>query len=146
MRYKLRIEWGDEQVIEIGANNDEEKIITDVDVWMHTLNDNATKKTNAMLARVTVKGTIDASKDSLKKNLSQKLRDIFEWSKDFNSGTTYRTIRLEMYENEFTFRKYKLDRVFLHDYKEQYGEGDQVGTFMLEITQQDNELDTIEAV
>ena len=78
--YELKVESGDE-VIEIT----EEGTIYFAEVFLDTINNDTQKKSNAILARVTIQGNIDAS-------INDNLIKFSEWARDLNAKTTYRKV------------------------------------------------------
>ena len=153
MDYILKVEWDEgDNVIEIGGVKEEKPVITSAEVWLDTIDDDTSKKSKAMLARVNIKGKFLSGSEAPK--LKEKLRDIFLWAMDFKMSTTYRKVTLTVKEDEETvFRTYEFDKIFVRDYKEIFknsdeegSDGDKGGTFELDLTQQDNQLDTIEVL
>ena len=153
MDYILKVEWDEgDRVIEIGEVKEEKPVITSAEVWLDTIDDDTSKKSKAMLARVNIKGKFLSGSEAPK--LKEKLRDIFLWAMDFKMSTTYRKVTLTVKEDEETvFRTYEFDKIFVRDYKEIFknsdeegSDGDKGGTFELDLTQQDNQLDTIEVL
>ena len=136
MEYFLKVEWED-NVIDLGHEKDE--TITMATVHMDTIDDDTFTKSQAMLMRIHIEGEINAA-------VKDKLREIFEWSKDLNDKTTYRKVTVEVVGGVVTpIRECTLDKVFVRDYKEVYdkGKGDEGGKFILDLTQKQNELDTV---
>ena len=154
MIYVLKVECDDEdKSVEIGAANNETAVITDVVVWLDTIDDDTNSKSKQMLARVDIQGQILGRAQNAPE-LKDKLRKIFLWAMDFDIDTTYRKVTLVVKEDEtHILRTYEFDKMFIRDYKENYissGEkgksGDKPGTFKIELTQQENQLDTIEVL
>lgn len=153
MDYILKVEWDEgDNVIEIGGVKEEKPVITSAEVWLDTIDDDTSKKSKAMLARVNIKGKFLSGSEAPK--LKEKLREMFLWAMDFKMSTTYRKVTLTVKEDEETvFRTYEFDKIFVRDYKEIFknsdeegSDGDKGGTFELDLTQQDNQLDTIEVL
>lgn len=129
--YELKVESGD-NVIEIT----EENTIYFAEVFLDTINNDTQKKSNAMLARVTIQGNIDVS-------INDSLIKISEWARDLNDKTTYRKITLTVKEDATTIlRTYEIPDMFVCDYREVYGNpsDDKTAFFELNLTQKENKL------
>ena len=129
--YELKIESGD-NVIEIT----EESTIYFAEVFLDTINNDTQKKSNAMLARVTIQGNIDES-------INDRLIKISEWARDLNDKTTYRKVTLTVKEDATTIlRTYEIPDMFVCDYREVYGNPaeDRSEIFELELTQRETKL------
>lgn len=130
--YELRIECGDD-VIEIT----EENTIYFAEVFLHTLNKDTQKKSNAMLALMTIQGGIKSS-------INDSLIKISEWARDLKNETTYRKVILTMKEDEagVPLRTYEIPDMFVCDYREIYGNpsDDKTAFFELNLTQKENQL------
>ena len=129
--YELKVESGD-NVIEIT----EENTIYFAEVFLDTINNDTQKKSNAMLARVTIQGNIDVS-------INDSLIKISEWARDLNDKTTYRKITLTVKEDATTIlRTYEIPDMFVCDYREVYGNpsDDKTAFFELNLTQKETKL------
>ncbi|MBD3879630.1 MAG: hypothetical protein SR1Q5_08100 [Quinella sp. 1Q5] len=129
--YELKIESGD-NVIEIK----EDSTIYFAEVFLDTINNNTQKKSNAMLACVTIQGNIDAS-------INDRLINISEWARDLNDKTTYRKVTLTVKEDATTIlRTYEIPDMFVCDYREVYGNpsDDKTSFFELNLTQKETKL------
>lgn len=131
--YALKIESAGGDPIEIA----EENMITSAEITFDTINDNTQKKSNAILAKMTLCGKIA-------KEINDSLIKISEWARDLKNETTYRKVTLTIYEDEdnTTLRIYELPDMFVCDYKETYksaSENDNY-TFELKLTQRENRL------
>lgn len=121
------------------------KDVSKVEVFIDTVEDNVMGRASGVLAKLTVKGKID------EKN-SAPFLELFRWSKDFNSDTQYRKVELYIYsgDNESgCYRHYEFGRMFVVDYKEIYPDSKeksaQYGSFELNLTQQDDNWDSVES-
>lgn len=147
MQYRLTITSADgSEVIELGktsednSRNQESNVISGVDIVMDTIDDDVLQKSNAVLAKITVYGNI-------KEEITEELRKIFEWSCEYDSDKWYRTVEIEIKkDNKSVIRTYIFKEVFLVDYKEQYKTDgtNQIGKFVLSMTQRENNLDKID--
>ncbi len=129
--YELRIESGD-NVIEIT----EESTIYFAEVFLDTINNDTHKKSNAMLARVTIQGKIDES-------INDSLIKISEWARDLDDKTTYRKVILTVKKDATTIlRTYEIPDMFVCDYREVYGNpaDDTTEFFELNLTQKETKL------
>ena len=121
--------------------NENDALISGVKVAFDTLDDNVNQKSNAMLARIEVRGAITA-------NNVEALSKIVNWMKDFTPAA-YRKVKIIVYEDISTIlRTYEIDEVFPRDYDEMYGsleddthKGDP--RFVLKMTQKQNKLQSI---
>ena len=130
--YELKIE-SSEETIEITEKN----MIYFADVSLDTLNNDAQKKSNALLARMSIQGKIEAS-------INDALIKISEWTRDFKEATTYRKVTLTIKSDEtgVILRTYEIPDMFVCDYSEVYSAPeDEDGTFFaLKLTQKENQL------
>ena len=129
--YELKIESGD-NVIEIT----EESTIYFAEVFLDTINNDTHKKSNAMLARVTIQGKIDES-------INDSLIKISEWARDLDDKTTYRKVILTVKKDATTIlRTYEIPDMFVCDYREVYGNpaDDTTEFFELNLTQKETKL------
>ena len=129
--YELKIESGD-NVIEIT----EESTIYFAEVFLDTINNDTQKKSNAILARVTIQGNIDAS-------INDNLIKFSEWARDLNAKTTYRKVTLTVKKDATTIlRMYEIPDMFVCDYREVYGNpsDDKTAFFELNLTQKETKL------
>ena len=133
--YAIKIESADTDPIEINEN---QSIITDVEIFIDTIDDNVRQKASGMLARLTVIGKIDVS-------IQDQLIGLFDWSKDLDSDNWYRNVELKIFESKKLQRTYEFPNMFVVDYKELYhASGEQKeGTFELYLTQKDNNFEGI---
>ena len=133
--YAIKIESADTDPIEINEN---QSIITDVEIFIDTIDDNVRQKASGMLARLTVIGKIDVS-------IQDQLIGLFDWSKDLDSDNWYRNVELKIFSGKKLYRTYEFPKMFVVDYKEFYHESgnDEDGTFELYLTQKDNNFEGI---
>ncbi len=145
MIFSIKITSEDGEVIEIGKDGKEREksLITDVEVHMDTVNNDARNKSNAMLAKIKIVGKINSE-------IREEVLNIFNWSKELDQKKWYRTIEIKAKSSmSEVFRTYIIPNVFVVDYFENYktemegnNEADQ---FELYLTQQENNFKTIEA-
>ena len=131
--YELKVEAGD-NVIEIKEDN----TINFADVSIDTINDDTQKKSNAVLARMTLQGKIEPS-------INDALMKISEWARDLKNESTYRKVTLTIKDGaDSILRTYEIPDMFVCDYSEVYGDPDnEDGTFFsLKLTQKENKLDS----
>ena len=156
MIYKLIVNWSDDegdQEIALGGPGDETSVITGTAFWIDTLDDNSKVKAKGTLARLNIKGKIDAAAEN-KKQVNGKLTKIFHWATDFKNDTTYRKVTVEIYaDGAKLYRKYEIDRVFVRDYKETFqtvkgedGKDVEEAFFEIDLTQQENQWDKVFAI
>lgn len=145
--YELTIESSDGDPIVI----DDEGIITSAEVAFDTVNDKTQKKSNAILARMTICGNSDTGgkdKDRNKK-LNKSLIAISEWARDLENETTYRKVTLTVRTDKGNdvLRTYEIPDMFVCDYVERYeiasADGNDRFKFELKLTQLQNELENV---
>ncbi len=143
MNYYVKITSQDGKSIEfgdIGFGQDTEKYkdqITNIEVFLDTVNNDARTKNDTMLAKVEITGKIDA-------NVTDKLIELFEWSIDFKVESEYRKLEIRILESQNLVRTYIFDKMFVVDYKETYSSDEQGRSeFVLKLNQQENNLKTI---
>lgn len=130
--YELKIESGD-NVIEIA----EAHTIYFAKVFLDTTSENTKTKSNAMLARVIIKGDI-------KPSINDKLIAISEWARDLIDETTYRKVILTIkIDSRTPFRTYEIPDMFVYNYREEYGDpiDNKTAIFELELRQKETKLD-----
>lgn len=133
--YALKIEGGSDKIeIEKGTE------ITSAEISFDTINDDTQRKSNAILARMTICGTVD-------EKINANLIKIFEWSRDLKNETTYRDVTLTVYsdDGDTVLRIYELPSMFVCDYKESYkgANNNDAFTFELKLTQRENRIKEI---
>lgn len=144
--YALKVEGIDEEINLGGVKQND--IIDEVEVQIDTIDDNTRNKSKGTLARVFIKGKFNLTDTEEGRKLNEELTKIFNWSIDF-SNNTYRSVTIDVYNDDKKFRVYKLDKMFVRDYRENYkGTGDDTSEgcgFELDLTQQDNHWDLVSA-
>lgn len=151
MLYSVKITSEDGEVIEIGKEGieGEKNLITDFSVHMDTIDNDSRQKSMAMLAKITLKGSIDEI-------ISGEIIGLFNWAKALEKNKWYRSleVKVKIDMNE-TFRTYQFDNVFVVDYLEVYktesAQGDSSATnadkdhFELYLTQKESNFKNIES-
>ncbi len=151
MLFSIKITSSDGEIIEIGKADTpaEKNLITNIDIHMDTVNNNVSNKSNAMLAKITIFGSIDEA-------INSEILKLFEWSKESHKEKWYRTLEIKIKTDESTpYRTYSFENVFVVDYIEHYkvesAQGDESATnadkdhFELYLTQKENNFESIEA-
>ena len=148
MVFIVKITSDDGSVIELGKAeqeiNNQGNCLTNVNIYMETLDKISKKKSQAMLAKIEVFGKIDAEES---KNLKLLYKALFDWSKSLDKNQWYRTVDIEIKDDggNDTFRKYHFEKMFVVDYKEFYdGTNNENNRFELYLTQQELQFKTIE--
>ena len=106
---------------------------------MDTVDDNVTKKSDAMLAKIKVTGIIS-------KETNSRVQQLFRWSID-NSDSIYRDITVILSDNKVALRTYEFKNMFVVDYKENIvndGNNGDESTFEMCLTQERNHLGSID--
>lgn len=151
MIFSIKITSSDGEIIEIGKPDtpEEQNLITDLEIHMDTVNNNVSNKSNAMLAKITIFGSIDEL-------INSEILKLFEWSKESHKEKWYRTLEIKIKTDASkVLRTYSFENVFVVDYIEHYkvesSQGDESATnadkdhFELYLTQKENNFGTIEA-
>ena len=122
------------------AYNEQEKgCIKNIEFFMDTVDDNVTKKNDAMLAKIKVTGIIS-------KETNSRVQQLFRWSID-NSDSIYRDITVILSDNKVALRTYEFKNMFVVDYKENIvndGHNGDESTFEMCLTQERNHLGSID--
>ena len=145
MIYMVNITSEDGTVIELGkeANDSEQgNIITDVNIFLDTIDDSSRQKSLAMLAKVEIFGKILCDVPESKTSC----KALFDWAKSLDKTQWYREVVIEIKTDANTVcRTYRFEKMFVIDYKEFYPQvSTNEGTFKLFLTQMENKLKTIE--
>lgn len=138
--FKISITGGDTP-IELGNE------VLDVEVFLDTVKENVLTRSSGVLAKLEIKGQID-------ENNPAPYVEMFRWAKDFKSKTQYRKVELAIFKGtdgeEARYRRFEFGSMFVVDYKENYyKEGDeksQYGSFQLNLTQKDDNWDSVETL
>lgn len=116
--------------------------VTGAEVFMDTVNDDVENKSGGMLAKLTLSGKIREQDSAI-------LIELFKWSKDFKGKSQYRKVEMEVGAAEDTIcRRYEFGKMFVVDYKEIYtdkNDGNQIGTFVMNLTQQGDNWDSVDS-
>lgn len=135
----------DGTVIELGkevADSEQGNSITNVNIYLDTVDNNSRQKSLAMLAKVEIHGKILCESTESKPNC----KALFDWAKSLEKSQWYREVVVEIKtDNNTTFRTYRFEKMFVIDYKEFYSPvSTNEGHFELYLTQKENNLKTIE--
>lgn len=112
--FLIKIESDSGEAITLGGP-ESPNTVTGVSVAMATLGENVYTKSNAMLAMIEVKGTLE-------KENSAEIIKLFNWAKDFKEASTYRKLTIQVWRDEFDAdsRIYEIPQVFVTDFIEAY--------------------------
>ena len=140
MNYAIKI-TGEGDTIEIGNAEvvNSQNLISGVDIFFDTIDNDVRQKATGMLAKITIYGKIDES-------IQEELIKIFNWSKELNGNAWYRDLEIKIYEGGETKRNYIFPNMFVLDYKEIYrvSGSNANDTFELYLTQKENNFDKID--
>ncbi len=140
MNYAIKIESTECDPIAIGdpEETENQNLITSVDVFIDTIDDDVRQKASGMLARVTIKGNIDDK-------IQDQLIELFNWSKELSGDKWYRDLEIKALDGGTVKRTYVFPKMFVVDYKELYRVtgSQQVDTFELYLTQKENNFKSI---
>ena len=117
MIYSVKITSEDGEIIEIGKDGVEEEssLITDLTVHLDTIDNDSRQKSQAMLAKIILKGSIDEI-------IKNETRQLFNWAKSLEKSKWYRSLVITVREDMGSqpFRTYQFENVFVVDYLEIY--------------------------
>lgn len=120
------------------AEEKQKNSITNVEVYMDTIDNNVVDKADAMLAKVNITGVIN-------KETNERIKQLFLWSLD-NKENIYRDVTIILSDQKDIIRTYIFKRMFVVDYKEIINNdgNNKNSVFQLFLTQEENNLETID--
>ena len=139
MQYKLYIEGENEKI-----NITDKNVIKKIDIKIFQSDKSANDRSDQLFGELTVHGLLN--------DKSQKeTRDIFEWAKKTDKASVYKTVSIQVYNQEELLRDYYLKDMYctsyqeiFNEYTESNGQGaDSVGSFILEMKQRKGSINTI---
>lgn len=137
----------DKSIIELGKTEQEENnqgnCLTDVNIYLDTIDNDTKQKSLGMLAKIEVFGKIYEGE-----KLKSMYKALFDWAKSLDKSQWYKTVEIEIKDDggQDTFRKYHFENIFVVDYKEFYGKNNdrKEDHFELFMKQKENGFKSIE--
>lgn len=121
--------------IYIGSKN-----INSVEFFVDTIDENVKDRSEDVVNKVTVTGTIT-------EEIKAATKDLLLWSLATKSEEIYRSAEITIRINDTTrVRKYTMDKVFCLDYKETFIKGEGNSNFELKFSQRKDNLEGISAI
>ena len=139
MNYKLCIE-GENGKIDITDPN----VIKKIDVKVFQSDKSANDRSDQLFSELTIYGVLT--------DKSQKeTQEIFEWSKKTDKANVYKTVSIQVYNQQELLRDYYLKEMYCVSYEEIFNEydsregqdADSIGSFVLQMKQRKGAIDTI---
>ena len=139
MNYKLCIE-GENGKIDITDPN----VIKKIDIKIFQSDKSANDRSDQLFSELTINGVLT--------DKSQKeTQEIFEWSKKTDKANVYKTVSIQVYNQQELLRDYYLKEMYCVSYEEIFNEyasqdgqdADSIGSFVLEMKQRKGAIDTI---
>lgn len=144
MKYKVSI-TGENEAEKISINDGE--TITKVDFKIYQSDKSASDRSETLFNTVTIQGILTD------KSQEQTLK-ILEWSKKTDKANVYKTLYIEVFNQQEKIRDYYLKDMFctsyqeiFNEYQDETGDGEKannsIGMFILEMKQRKGSIDTI---
>ena len=139
MNYKLCIE-GENGKIDITDPN----VIKKIDIKVFQSDKSANDRSDQLFSELTIYGVLT--------DKSQKeTQEIFEWSKKTDKANVYKTVSIQVYNQQELLRDYYLKEMYCVSYEEIFNEyasqggqdADSIGSFVLQMKQRKGAIDTI---
>ena len=139
MNYKLCIE-GENGKIDITDPN----VIKKIDIKIFQSDKSANDRSDQLFSELTINGVLT--------DKSQKeTQEIFEWSKKTDKANVYKTVSIQVYNQQELLRDYYLKEMYCVSYEEIFNEyasqsgqdADSIGSFVLQMKQRRGAIDTI---
>ena len=139
MNYKLCIE-GENGKIDITDPN----VIKKIDIKVFQSDKSANDRSDQLFSELTINGVLT--------DKSQKeTQEIFEWSKKTDKANVYKTVSIQVYNQQELLRDYYLKEMYCVSYEEIFNEyasqsgqdADSIGSFVLQMKQRKGAIDTI---
>lgn len=117
-----------------------DEVIKSIEFSIDTVNDNVKDRSEDVLNRVLVKGTITPE-------VKEPTKNLLLWSLAKKSEEIYRSAEITVKINQTNrVRKYTMDKVFCLDYKEEFFNGSEDCKFELKFAQRKDNMDGISVI
>lgn len=140
MKYKLCIE-GENGKIDITDPD----VIKKINIKVFQNDKSANDRSDQLFGELTIRGLLNDKSQN-------ETREIFDWSKKTDKASVYKTVSIQVYNQEELLRDYYLKDMYCTSYEEIFDEyvgqdggqgGDSIGSFVLEMKQRKGSIDTI---
>lgn len=139
MKYKLCIE-GDSGKINITDPD----VIKRIDIKISQSDKSANDRSDQLFGDLVIQGLLNDKSQ-------QETKEIFEWSMKTDKANVYKTVSIQVYNQEELLRDYYLKDMYCTSYEEIFDEyqdgsgkaGDSIGSFVLEMKQRKGSIGTI---
>lgn len=139
MKYKLCIE-GDSGKINITDPD----VIKRIDIKISQNDKSANDRSDQLFGDLVIQGLLNDKSQ-------QETKEIFEWSMKTDKASVYKTVSIQVYNQDELLRDYYLKDMYCTSYEEKFdeyssesgGSGDSIGSFILEMKQRKGSIGTI---
>ena len=145
MEYKVKITSQTGEEILLGHSSDDKNTIKDIEIKFDTIEENVYRKGDGSLLHLKIEGDIKYD-DVESLTTVDALIKLFDWTRSEKSEELYRTVEIEVWNNDIRLRAYTFEKMFVEDYTEKYHSSSQRGAesksgFELKLTQMENNFD-----
>lgn len=137
MQYRLCIE-GENSKIDITDPN----VIKKINIKVFQSDKASNDRSDQLFGELTIRGLLNDKSQS-------ETKEIFEWSKKTDKASVYKTVSIQVYNQQELLRDYYLKDMYCTSYEEIFDEylsseeADSIGSFVLELKQRKGSIDTI---
>ena len=139
MKYKLCIE-GDSGKINITDPD----VIKSINIKISQNDKSANDRSDQLFGDLVIQGLLNDKSQ-------QETKEIFEWSMKTDKASVYKTVSIQVYNQDELLRDYYLKDMYCTSYEENFDEyqdgsgngGDSIGSFVLEMKQRKGSIGTI---
>ncbi len=139
MKYKLCIEGDSGQI-----NITDPDVIKRIDIKISQSDKSANDRSDQLFGDLVIQGLLNDKSQ-------QETKEIFDWSMKTDKASVYKTVSIQVYNQDELLRDYYLKDMYCTSYEEifdEYQEGsgvaaDSIGSFVLEMKQRKGSIDTI---
>lgn len=145
MEYRVKITSQTGEEILLGYTKNDKNTIKDIEINFDTIEDNVYRKGDGSLLHLKIEGDIKYD-DVESLTTVDALIKLFDWTRSEKSEELYRTVEIEVWNNDIRLRAYNFEKMFVEDYTEKYHSSSQRGAelrsgFELKLTQMENNFD-----
>ena len=145
MEFKVKITSQTGEEILFGHTDTDRNTIKQIDITFDTIDENVYRKGDGSLLHLTIFGDIkyDDVEDST--TIGEHIK-LFNWAKSEKTEELYRTVKIEVMNNDNKLRIYEFEKMFVEDYRESFYSSsmrntDKISGFELKLTQMENNFD-----
>lgn len=139
MKYKLCIEGDNEKI-----NITDPDVIKRINIKISQSDKSANDRSDQLFGDLIVQGLLNDKSQ-------EETKEIFEWSMKTDKASVYKTVSIQVYNQEELLRDYYLKDMYCTSYEENFDEyssesgesGDSIGSFVLEMKQRKGSIGTI---